>query len=615
MTETIQIQEVKKGKKKAIVKSVDLEKQQISIKKKEVNPPFFNIPSNKKIISKEMIQEGFQTLEELQKRRIANEKLLGKIKKKDENLFNKFFVLVNATDEQKKEYLNFLNNSQDIIEEISETLFPSREKFIGKPLEILEYLTKDFSEEVKKELDEIFRDKTITEDEAQEKINVIFKREGIEQHEYKLKETPKNPIDFSKITSEKKQEELLKILDEQMSLINEAIKGMEEAFNIQSEVMKLNSEYSVFVLDDDGQIQKRESTEQEGIKLFFLIGDETLKTMTNYQEYLKLTHRKGLSNLFSEIKTDYEEELEYIKELKIKLEEKEKLKTFKPFPIESAISFNDKLSNNFIALQNNTLIEIERTGGSQKKYKDSVLRVLIQNGEMTTTKILEPFDKIILQTIYSLIQKNNFFDIQMIKEHITGNKNRHEGKLDKEIESSINKLRTTLIQIEIPSEIQEQMKTPFEKSGIKDNILPIREYYVIKGGVRKSVFGFTSKSIYFEYEEARGQLITKNPKLLQGGIGNATKQTITLTDYISNRIEDMKHQQEKSKGKNYIEEMKFETIWKLILTEEDLKMKNDSLQKKKRRYVEDIETILKTYKKDNYIKDFERYSEGFKIKI
>lgn len=610
MTPQMEIQEVKK---KEIVGKVNAKEGTISIKKYE---PYFEINSaNKKTITKEMIEDGFKRLETITKRRIANEKELQRITKKNEKILKKFFDIVNATEEQRTEYLNFLENSQEMIEEISENLFPSENKFTGNPREILDYITQDFPEEVKNELEEIYKDKTITDEEADLKIKEIFQREALEQKEYILRERPTNPIDFAKIDTEGKIKELQKILDEQEQNIKDSIKGMEEAFNIQSEVFKMNNEFSVFVVDDEGQIQKREGTEEQGIKLFFLIGDETLQTMTNYQEYTKICHRRGLSSLFPEIKTDYEEELDYIKQLKIKLDEKEKLKTFKPFPIDNAISFNDKISNNFVILRNNELVEVEKTGGTSKKYKDSVLKVLIQNGEMTTTRILEPFDKVILQSIYSLIQKNNFFDIQMIKEHITGNKNRHEGKLDKEIENSINKLRTTLIQIEIPSDIQEQLKMTFDKSGVKDNILPIREYYVIKGGVKKSVFGFTSKSIYFDYEEARGQLITKNPKLLQGGIGNATKQTITLTDYISNRVEDMKHQQEKNKGKFYIEEIKLETIWKLILTEEDLKMKADSLQKKKRRYIEDIEIILKTYKADKYIKDFERYSEGFKIKI
>ena len=77
----------------------------------------------------------------------------------------------------------------------------------------------------------------------------------------------------------------------------------------------------------------------------------------------------------------------------------------------------------------------------------------------------------------------------------------------------------------------------------------------------------------------------------------------------------MKHQKENKFKKGYIEEIKLETIWKLIITENDLKLSDKSLANKKTRYKNQIKTILSTYKRDSYIKDFEEYSEGFKIKL
>lgn len=336
------------------------------------------------------------------------------------------------------------------------------------------------------------------------------------------------------------------------------------------------------------------------------------KDLNFSNSYVDITERKV--EKLKEEKERLEKEIQELKEEK--QEDTDKLDDFKPIPIDKAIAFNDKLSNNLHKLENNQEIEILNTGGKKnKKLQQSVMKVLVKNGEMQTSKILEPFDRVVLQSIYSLIQKNQFFDIQMLKEEMTGNKNRHKGNIDKEIETSLNKLRTTLIKIEIPEELQDTMESKFERVGIEDTILPIRKLFVVKGGHEKSVFGFTSNSIYFDYAKAKGQLISKDTKLLQGGIGNATKETIILTDYITTRIEDMKHQKEKNRSNSYIEEIKFETIFSLILTENDLQMKQDSLQKKKKRYIEQIKTILQTYKKDRYIKHFEEYSEGFKIKI
>ena len=317
---------------------------------------------------------------------------------------------------------------------------------------------------------------------------------------------------------------------------------------------------------------------------------------------------KGESNYFSNyynisVKKEPEEEVE-------------KLEDFRPIPIDKAIAFNDKLSNNLHNLENNTEVELLNTGGKKtKKLQKSVMKVLVKNGEMETSKILEPFDKVVLQSIYSLIQKNQFFDIQMLKEEMTGNKNRHKGNIDKEIEKSLNKLRTTLIKIEIPEELQKTMETRFERVGIEDTILPIRRLYVVKGGHEKSVFGFTSNSIYFDYAKAKGQLISKDTKLLQGGIGNATKETIILTDYISTRIKDMEHQKEKNHSKTYIEEIKFDTMFSLILTEEDLQIPYKTLYQKKSRYKTQILTIVQNYKNEKVILNYEEYSEGIKIKI
>ena len=537
--------------------------------------------------SKEQIEKGSSKLEELIQKRDNVEKKLNSIIERNDSLFDKFFQLVKATKQEQRDCVYYLTKKEE-----------QEEDYLKK------YLDEETLEkaQTRDELIENITKKAI-KDEIKDKENIVY---------YKYKNF--NP-------EKAKSNDFTKILDEQLFLTSDTLEGMKEAQSILVEFYNLSEKYSIFDFETDENhnitnIIRDEKANQEAIDLYFKIGEETTKAIEINKSFSILGQKKGIQNIFP---FDLlEQEKNEIQELKMTLQEKEnlqKIETFKPFPTETAIVFNDKLSNNFPLLENNKFLPIGKTGGNGKKVKNSVMRVLIQNGEMTTTRVLDTFDKVILQSIYSITQKNSFFDIQMIKEHITGIKNRHKGKLDEEIEQSINKLRTTLIQIELPEELQKQMKIQFDRVGVKDNILPIREYYVIKGGQKKSAFGFTSKSIYYEYEEARGQLITKNPKLLQGGIGNATRQTIILTDYLSNRIEDMKHQQEKNKKNNYSQEIKFETIWSLILTEEDLKMKTDSLQKKKRRYIEDIETIMKTYKKDNYIKNYEKYSEGIKIFI
>jgi len=377
--------------------------------------------------------------------------------------------------------------------------------------------------------------------------------------------------------------------------------------NNLNEFMYLSNK--AFTIDEMKMFEISRKAESE-YKITLTYDEETEKV------YFKINKDLNFGNEYLDINQKLQDDLlkaqEKIEELS---KEPEELKNFQPIPIEKQIAFNDKLSHNLHNLTNNTSVELVNTGGQKKKYKNEVMKAIVENGEMKSSKVLEPFDKVLLDSIYSLIQKNQYFDIQMLKEEMTGNTNRHKGLLDEDIKKAIDKLRTTFITIEIPDSLQETMKSRFDKIGIRETILPLREFYVVKGGHKKQVYGFNSKSIYYEYEEARGQLITKDKKLLQGGIGNATKQSIVLTDYLSNRIEDMKHQKEKNHSDNYIQEITLETIWSLILTDDDLQMKPDSLQKKKKRYQEQIKTILTTYKNDRYIKDFENYSNGFKIKL
>lgn len=364
------------------------------------------------------------------------------------------------------------------------------------------------------------------------------------------------------------------------------------------------------IVEEQYQISFKLDEEKE--ELYIIVEGMQSNTTNRYID-MKLRQVEELKKENEKLKQENQE----LKEEQIE-ETIEQLEDFKPNPIDKAIAFNDKLSNNFQNLENNQSVEIVNTGGTKKKsLQNKAIKVLVENGNIKTTKVLEDFDKVILQSIYSVTQKNQFFDVQMLKEQMSGNKHRHKTTLDDDIQKAIDKLRTTLIQIEIPEELLETMKgkTNFDKLGMKENILQLKEFYVVKGGHKKSVYQFTSKSIYFDYAEAKGQLISKDVKLLQGGIGKSSKESVVMIDYLTTRIEDMKHQKQNNKSNSYIEEIKFNTIWEKILTDKDLKLTEKSLANKKSRYKNQIRTILTTYKKDKYIKDFEEYSEGIKVKI
>ena len=574
------------------------------MKKETIKPTEEEMKEQKKKIDESLIRANIIQVESLGKVNQTYFKELQEIAEQIESK-TKEVLKINFDDEE----IERLFEGSEIVYQFNVTDYEKKKAFIDEWKKTLKKVNNNFVADnfflLFSHLIEQVQD--LTEEERQKNFDTMFFVDDLMKEKEDLihdfDQLEEKIVDNNKQISELGREVIQRFTRRKTEL---EIKGKKEEVEVidltdlQNESMKILESTSKAMIDEVEIFKLNDKTRLQ-LKVFV----DTKKAKDKMILTMKI---KGESNYFSNyynisIKKQPEEEIE-------------KLEDFKPIPIDKAIAFNDKLSNNLHNLENNTEVELLNTGGKKtKKLQKSVMKVLVKNGEMKTSKILEPFDKVVLQSIYSLIQKNQFFDIQMLKEEMTGNKNRHRGNIDTEIENSLNKLRTTLIKIEIPEELQETMETRFERVGIEDTILPIRRLYVVKGGHEKSVFGFTSNSIYFDYAKAKGQLISKDTKILQGGIGNATKETIILTDYITTRIEDMKYQKEKNHSNNYIEEIKFETIFSLILTDKDLQMKPDSLLKKKKRYIEQIKTILQTYINEKYIKNYEEYSEGIRIFI
>lgn len=375
----------------------------------------------------------------------------------------------------------------------------------------------------------------------------------------------------------------------------------ENVFNFFSDIQeKINNakieEKTLFELATD--------TESD-YKISFVYDEEKKETRFTFEKGINISgHSIDLSNpRIQELEKEN-------KELKEKLEKKEDiqeeieiLSDFKPIPIESQYSFNDKVSRNLVKLKNGRIAEITNLGKG-KKTKGEVMKVLIENGQLETNEqVLDDFEELVLETFYSLNKKNQNIDIQMIKDQLTQQKgNRHKSELDDLIEKALIKGKKTDFKIE-SSEALKGTIGDFDKFGIKEPFLPLRELYVIKGGQKKSVYQLTSRPLYFDYVEAKNQLITKNNTMLQISGIKKDKNTILLIKRISDRIQDMKYQQSKNKGHSYIEKIKIESLFeRLDLNEENIQ--SDSVLKKKQRYIETITKILNDYKKKKIIKSF-----------
>ena len=205
----------------------------------------------------------------------------------------------------------------------------------------------------------------------------------------------------------------------------------------------------------------------------------------------------------------------------------------------------------------------------------------------------------------------------MIKKHLIKREERHRMKLDDDIEQAIEKLRITFIEIQSPIELKKTYKKPFDKMGIRETILPLREFYVIKGGKKTKVFSFTNVSIYFLYAEAKGQLMTKEPEYLEVKIGKKGKNELVLINKISTRIKDSKRQRDLKKlynGKEYIDTILFDFLLKTLDYNEE-NIQEESLEAKKQRYLKIVEKIFRDYQSKKIIKSFTMESDCFKFTL
>ena len=375
----------------------------------------------------------------------------------------------------------------------------------------------------------------------------------------------------------------------------------ENVFNFFSDIQeKINNakieEKTLFELATD--------TESD-YKISLIYDEEKKETRFTFEKGINISgHSIDLSNpRIQELEKENKELKEKLEKKETLEEEIEILSDFKPIPIDKQYSFNDKISKNLVKMKNKKIAEITNQI-TTKRNRNEVMRTLIENDMIETNEqILDDFEEYCLEIIYSLIKKNQRFDRQMIKDQLTQQKgNRHKSEIDDLIDKAIQKGRTTMFQIESPDSLKGTIAN-FDKFGIKEPFLPLREYYVIKGGQKKSVFELTSKSIYFDYIEAKNQLITKNNEMLQIGGIKKDRNTILLIKRISDRIQDMKYQQSKNKGHSYINKIKLESLFEgLNFNEKNIQ--SDSVMKKKQRYIETITKILNDYKKKKFIKSY-----------
>lgn len=600
-------------------------------------------------------------VEEKSKETLEDEKM-----KRDNDLFNQKLDKINKPILEMANRLNdLMKQAEEIEKETEGKVFESDLDYITERLKDLsEYNEENFTElkkiakKIQKKnleiLDSVLNEKDFKEFKKKGKIEVAIKG-ALKEEQKKLVETlngkfitEKTLLIFPLWIEGGIQQDEVKLFQEDFELVSKQVeekrKLLDKYYQYQSRIILTNNQVGKIQELFFDILPKYQGQELETIDL---TNENVFNFFSDIQEKINQAsiNEKTLFELATDTESDYkisftydekEQETRFIfekginvsghaidlsnpriqqlekenKELKEKLEKKEDiqeeieiLSDFKPIPIESQYSFNDKVSRNLVNLKNGRIAEITNLGKG-KKTKGEVMKVLIENGQLETNEqVLDDFEELVLETFYSLNKKNQNIDIQMIKDQLTQQKgNRHKSELDDLIEKALIKGKKTDFKIE-SSEALKGTIGDFDKFGIKEPFLPLRELYVIKGGQKKSVYQLTSRPLYFDYVEAKNQLITKNNTMLQISGIKKDKNTILLIKRISDRIQDMKYQQSKNKGHSYIDKIKIEPLFeRLDLNEENIQ--SDSVLKKKQRYIETISKILKDYQKKKIIKSF-----------
>jgi len=337
-------------------------------------------------------------------------------------------------------------------------------------------------------------------------------------------------------------------------------------------------------------------------KLLPTIGEEVSKLMPFLVEVAKkpkYANVKGNETL--DVIADIFKEANELKEAK------ENAKNFQPKHQNQQIAINNKLANNLPYLING-INKISKQGGNNKKLTD-----LYEEAICEFEKPLDIFIKCVLDKIYTLLKTNDYFDIPMVIKELTGKTYRKKFNLYHDIENALNICQINKMPIQFKNEFYKD-KNLDDFVGVKEPILPLSEIYVIKGGVKKSVYKLMKKPLYFTYAEIKNQLITKD-KAYIGSTSDlkADKNIIILRETLSSRIEDMKYQLKTNKKKNYY--ISLINLEKLLNALDYGDIAESTRKKKKSQYKKTVVEMLENFKKDKLIKNYKVKQKAIDIKI
>ena len=198
----------------------------------------------------------------------------------------------------------------------------------------------------------------------------------------------------------------------------------------------------------------------------------------------------------------------------------------------------------------------------------------IENGEITTSKKLNPFEKSILNTCTSLsVQRQNKITTNSIYQHMTGTKKKPSKTMRKKIDIAIRRLRKIYIEIRWNAqrelygiELEEQTDT-INDFTVEGYLLPVEIATITaKNGEKISEYSIIKTPVLYVYANALDQ-VTRIPledkKTALDGIERVNSTHILIAEEIIRRIqiyESKKKQNEKRKAKQKINLLTYRQI-------------------------------------------------------
>ena len=198
----------------------------------------------------------------------------------------------------------------------------------------------------------------------------------------------------------------------------------------------------------------------------------------------------------------------------------------------------------------------------------------IENGEITTSKKLNPFEKSILNTCTSLsVQGQSKITTNSIYQHMTGTKKKPSKTMRKKIDTAIRRLRKIYIEIRWNAqrelygiELEEQTDT-INDFTVEGYLLPVEIATITaRNGEKISEYSIIKTPVLYVYANALDQvsrILLEDKKIAFDGIERVNSTHILIAEEIIRRIqiyESKKKQNEKRKAKQKINLLTYRQI-------------------------------------------------------